>query len=468
MSIAVRVISNFYNQDDRPEKRSAVVNQLGEVFVWGNTRDIGVPEDDVFGSAIPTKIEGLPPMLMVSCGECFTAILSDTGSVWTWGDIGTGQTFYEEFPTEVPRNVFGDAVLMVSCGIAHTIALTVVGQVFTTGRGDDGALGHENYEFSSNFEIVGRLAEIPCRMVAAGNAHSVALGQDGIVWTWGSGMMGQLGQSVAVTNHTPGAVFSEFGGGAHRVEFVAAGGAHTAAITTTGVLWTWGGGTCGQLGLTREWNVSRNKNTPTRVTMPLCIGTALENQVMSISCAPFHSLILKRNGTIWGCGSNTNCQLAPESLTGHRRESDYIFTPQQLGRQFQNTKFVSICATLDGSSAVDHNGTLWQWGRGLTWAIGGGIDRLAMSLPIGRCQEIPEAACVAFCMGPMSRLAMRDEPPYCAMRNGFDNNDLIYNILLLCQVWPPGQLGQLLRHRPGILRLLGGFLVRHSIFAPDV
>jgi len=357
---------------------------------------------------------------------------------------------------------------MISCGQTHSVVLTANGTVWTCGYGSDGALGHGDNENAQTFQRVDSLAPFVCCMVATGERHSVVLERDGTIWTFGSGDRGQLGHGRYETRNFPQQVPRNFCNVGEIVEMIAAGGAHSAAITNAGVLWTWGSGVYGELGVEREWGLRMDKCTPHRVTMPASVGTHLENQVMSISCGIFHSLILKRNGSLWGCGQNVNFEIEPRSMTGHQQHLDYVFTPLALGAHFANTKFASVYATLNSSSAVDVQGRVWQWGNGMMAGAGGpdlgGYMIRKLAKRIGVCQELQEDRALAFCMAAVQRLSVGDDGQPCDMRNFLDNEHMFRHLVHpMCNQWPHGAVGLRLLRMPGLLRLMGGFLVRHAI-----
>ena len=80
--------------------------------------------------------------------------------------------------------------------------------------------------------------------IAAGTTHSVAVASDGSVWAWGMGASGQLGDGTTADATTPTAVSMPAG---TPVTQVAAGGAHTLALTTGGLVFGWGSDVFGQL-----------------------------------------------------------------------------------------------------------------------------------------------------------------------------------------------------------------------------
>ncbi|TCJ98215.1 UNVERIFIED_ORG: regulator of chromosome condensation (RCC1) repeat-containing protein, partial [Anoxybacillus amylolyticus] len=81
------------------------------------------------------------------------------------------------------------------------------------------------------------------KIVNAGGVHSLAIGQDGKVYAWGSNYYGQLGDGTTTSRTTPVQVQ-----GLSNVVAVAAGRAHSLAVTADGKIYSWGWNYNGLLG----------------------------------------------------------------------------------------------------------------------------------------------------------------------------------------------------------------------------
>lgn len=68
----------------------------------------------------------------------------------------------------------------------------------------------------------------------------------GSIWGWGRGNKGQLGCMETANSPTPGHVSEDLL--PEEVVQVACGDFHSAAVTTSGSVWTWGDGHFGRLG----------------------------------------------------------------------------------------------------------------------------------------------------------------------------------------------------------------------------
>lgn len=82
--------------------------------------------------------------------------------------------------------------------------------------------------------------------IACGNEHYALLTESGLVYTWGSGSRGQLGHGDLEPEEKPRLVETLAG---MQVCCISVGAWHNAAVTSSGDLYTWGWGTDGQLGI---------------------------------------------------------------------------------------------------------------------------------------------------------------------------------------------------------------------------
>ena len=107
----------------------------------------------------PTLVTGIPGVERVAVGQDFSVLLSDTGTVMAcgkpeYGQLGnntTGEFFVTasklEFQCETRPIVvekLPSNVVDIKCGNHHTIAMTEDGRVYSWGFGGYGRLGHDN------------------------------------------------------------------------------------------------------------------------------------------------------------------------------------------------------------------------------------------------------------------------------------------------------------------------------------
>jgi len=66
--------------------QSVALDRGGSVWVWGKyALDQVGPSGETLYSPSPIRVEGLPPIVAIACGEDHTLALDRDGFVWTWG-----------------------------------------------------------------------------------------------------------------------------------------------------------------------------------------------------------------------------------------------------------------------------------------------------------------------------------------------------------------------------------------------
>jgi alpha-tubulin suppressor-like RCC1 family protein len=138
--------------------------QLGRPHWSGMVED----RDDHF---LPTEIPDISGVAQVACGKQHAAALLDDGTVWTWGRGSSGQLGNDDFElSDFPTQVVGEdgdgfltGIVQISCGSDHTLALDGDGMVWAWGAGSDGQLGDGLSQDSAtpvNVGVAGSLGEI--------------------------------------------------------------------------------------------------------------------------------------------------------------------------------------------------------------------------------------------------------------------------------------------------------------------
>ena len=129
--------------------------------------------------------------------------------------------------------------------------------------------------------------------VAAGSQHTVLLKSDGTVWVAGRNNYGQLGLSGTWSRYG----FTQVPDVSGIVD-VSAGDYHTVLLKNDGTVWVTGANGSGRLGLGYPDGEHFGF-----VQVPGLAG------VVSVGAGSSHTVVLKRDGTVWGTGSNGMGQL---------------------------------------------------------------------------------------------------------------------------------------------------------------
>uniref|UniRef100_A0A3Q1I7A3 X-linked retinitis pigmentosa GTPase regulator n=1 Tax=Anabas testudineus TaxID=64144 RepID=A0A3Q1I7A3_ANATE len=224
------------------------------------------------------------PIRMLAASSNTSAALTESGKLFMWGDnaegqIGLGKESHACSPQEV---TVGRPISWVSCGYYHSALVTVDGALYTFGERDSGKLGLGTDQLPGHRvpQLVKGIKE-PVTQVACGGGHTVALTGDSI-YTFGLGQFGQLGHGTFIFESRLPRMVEHFKKG--RVRQVSCGENHTAVITDGGLLYTFGDGRHGKLGLGEENFTNQFKPT-------LC-SRFLKYNVQAASCGGCHMVVL--------------------------------------------------------------------------------------------------------------------------------------------------------------------------------
>lgn len=230
----------------------------------------------------------------------------------------------------------------VSAGGYHTLAIAQDGTLWSWGDNANGQLGVGPVG-TDKLDPTQVSAQGNWASVSAGEYYSLAIKKDGTLWAWGNNQYGQLGNGITTQQNTPVQI-----GTATNWSKITAGYNHSMAIKTDGTLWAWGRNTNGQIG---------NGNT-TQQNTPIQVGTATDWDM--VKSGRNHTLALKSNGQLWSWGQNTFGQLGQGNYTS-------VTTPLQVGTA---TDWKFIQAGDYHSMVLKTDGTIWAWGDNASGQLG--------------------------------------------------------------------------------------------------
>ncbi|XP_030648384.1 RCC1-like G exchanging factor-like protein [Chanos chanos] len=165
---------------------SLAVSSDGHLFGWGNSEYLqlaSVTESTQISSPRQLPLEGVGKVTQAACGGTQVAVLNDRGEVFVWGYgiLGKGPNLSEsERPERVPATLFGRSefnptvkVSRIHCGLNHFAAITDRGELFVWGKNVRGCLGigkRDDQYFPWRVTVPGHVVDVAC-----GVDHMVAL-----------------------------------------------------------------------------------------------------------------------------------------------------------------------------------------------------------------------------------------------------------------------------------------------------
>jgi len=192
----------------------------------------------------------------VSAGTRSILALTSTAELVGWGynrsgQLGNGLTTDSEVPVSICTGTAleGLEIRDFTAGNFHALAVTADGRVFSWGSTTVLGRAGDNL-VPGPVDMSGALAGKKVCQVTAGYAHSVALTEDNLLYAWGDNYFYTYLGDPSLTDdwsNVPRAVrMEEFG--TRQIVQIAAGVNHSMALTDDGTLFAWGYGGLGQFG----------------------------------------------------------------------------------------------------------------------------------------------------------------------------------------------------------------------------
>lgn len=316
-------------------------------------------------------------IIQISAGAQRSVVLDSGGSAWGWGAF---KTVYPGLQDALSTEL----CLTNNTEIGHGRYAQPYAQMLNPGT-------PFRLIADSNTHILGACdtgAVLACRPVIApehGAAHqavqaipdgirqlatmqtvSLAVLENGHVWSWGFNHQGQLGRPAQPAQNS--AVALE---GLPAIASLACGSAHALALDQSGSIWSWGANQAGQLG----HGTLKSSSQPAKIALP--------EPITDIAAGDTHSMALDASGQLWAWGANNHGQ------TGSA-DAAYFTRPVRVQTDFAVSQ---IDGGLFYTAALSDQGEVFTWG----W---NGLGQIGLSQP----HSSPQAVLIAG-LPPVTRLA---------------------------------------------------------------
>ncbi|XP_056895396.1 E3 ubiquitin-protein ligase HERC2 isoform X1 [Takifugu flavidus] len=345
----------------RPDDWTLSAGGSGTIYGWGHNHRGQLGGIEGAKVKVPTPTEALAtlrPVQLIGGEQTLFAVTAD-GKLYATGygaggRLGIGGTESVSTPTllESIQHVFIRKVA-VNSGGKHCLALSSEGEVYSWGEAEDGKLGHGNRSPCDRPRVIESLRGVEVVDIAAGGAHSACITASGELFTWGKGRYGRLGHGDSEDQLKPKLVDALQG---HRVIDVACGSgdAQTLCLTDDDMVWSWGDGDYGKLG--------RGGSDGCKIPMKIDSLTGLG--VTKVECGSQFSVALTKSGAVYTWGKGDYHRL------GHGSD-DHVRRPRQV-QGLQGKKVIAIATGSLHCVCCTEDGEVYTWGDNDEGQLGDG------------------------------------------------------------------------------------------------
>ena len=269
----------------------------------------------------------------------------------------------------------------IAAGEAHTCALRQNGTAACWGGGLYGQRGDgvqtQSQATPQEVRAVGGAGALTdAAAITAGANHTCVLHAGGAVACWGWGLHGQRGDgSTAVSRTTPQEVQAVGGGGRlSGATAITAGGLHTCALLPGGTVACWGLGDSGQRG---DGTTTRLQTAP--VVVRAAGGAGPLTGATALAAGAAHTCAILQGGAVacWGAGGS--------GQRGDGNAAPVQAAPQDVRAIGGEGKLSGVTALAAGGSntcAILQDGTVACWGYGVDGQRGDGVSTEVQPTPV--------------------------------------------------------------------------------------
>lgn len=320
----------------------------GLLYSWGSdsSGNFGTNNAAATQRSSPVQI-GTSSWSMIAAGRSHTLAIKADGTLWAWGANASGE-LADAIPIggarSSPVQLGTSSWSFITAGYASSAGVDINGKLYTWGINTSGLLGTNDTLNRSNVTQIGTPSSWTQVGFTKDNAGSTfALRNDGSLFTWGPGGLGQLGDNATLTRSSPVQVHT-------GVKYTSISGGPTSmfGLRTDKTLWAWGFNNAGQLG---DITVV-NKSSPIQIAS----GYVFEQ----VAAGTQNVQALTTGGLMFGWGTNTSGQLGINDTLNRS-------SPVQIGTlswEFLSTGNTTVFGITRGAAPALPN--LYGWGDPIT------------------------------------------------------------------------------------------------------
>ncbi|WP_338058848.1 InlB B-repeat-containing protein [Bifidobacterium mellis] len=325
-----------------------------------------------------TKVTLTPPVIpnirfsQISAGNNFAVALGSDGNIYSWGSNQKGQlgrtassSLYDPNPTpgkvDRPANVPSDFTwVQVSAGNTFALALGSDGILYSWGDNDFYELGRDGiYNLFGGDQTprpVDKQDTIKFTRIKAAANHAMAFDSLGNLYSWGWNEYGQLGHDGGTQQVKEPAKVDKPANASSNFSWVQANGGFydTIAIGSDGNLYSWGNNDFDQLG--RDTTDTRKNPIPGKIDKPA--GVPSDFTWLQTGSAHYNSMALGSDGNIYTWGSDLQ-----EVMLGRDLSLNAANRPAAVYKP-ANVNYIDCMTTDYHSMGLGSDGNLYSWGTG--------------------------------------------------------------------------------------------------------
>ena len=326
--------------------RALAIRSDGLLFAWGDNRNGQLGMNDTVYRSSPTQV-GTSSWTSVVAGLQHVLAIKSDGTLHTWGYNFNGQLgVLTNADRSSPTQLGTDLWTKLGITDSTSFAIRNDGALFTWGDYQTGIYGIPTV--TSNRSSPVQIGTSSWTAVTGGSRFAAAIRSDNTLWAWGINTNGQLGLGDTFNRSSPTQIGSSW-------ISISAGDNFLSAVDSSKLMYAWGQNASGQLAL----GDSINRSSPVQ------IGTSSWSLVSSRKST---LMALTVDNIIFGAGSNASGGDLAGNLIDFYSASTTVSNLVLLAPPVVQWSHISLGTF--GSAAIRKDGTLFTWGSNTNGSLG--------------------------------------------------------------------------------------------------
>lgn|GEM_PF-1193465 len=317
-----------------------VLKEDGTVWSWGGNTSGQLGDGTKTGRKVPVQVSGLSSVKAVYAGEGNSSFAIKTdGTLWAWGStsydrLGTGDSTVRTTPVLVTGV---SNVKALSIGMKNVVAETNLGTYWTWGDNSNYQIGNGVKTSQKTPLLISGLTDVIS--FSSGDMNAMFVKTDGSVLNMGNGFTNGVAEPRGVDYKVPTLVSSIANG-----KQVATHATRAFVIKTDGTLWGFGYNFSGGLGRGNT-SVNAEQYVPKQVVKDLAFTPLTD--VIYVASGQNHSAAITSDGTVWSWGGTNSAGAMGDGTKVAKSYAVPAVGLNLLGNQTESiqlneTKFISL------------------------------------------------------------------------------------------------------------------------------
>lgn len=192
--------------------------------------------------------------------------------------------------------------------------------------------------------------------------------------------------------------------------FIECGGYHTVALNDNGDVYTWGRGDANQLGLPTSELFKDDLGLVALKPCKLSFFTENDIFIKSAACGEAHTLLLDTLGTVYSFGWAEDGQLG---ITDEKISSEFMSKEINIIDSLSEKEIIQISAGSNFSICLSQEGKVFVWGNTEHGQLGYETDQKIQKLPV-LVEKIKDEKIISLCCGESHVLCITSDLKYFA------------------------------------------------------